>query len=163
MHTQHQNFEQLRKPEKKFLVGSCHTLVWGCEEVCCVGVGKERCVGECKGEWGSVLVVGGEVRGNVGKCVGVWDPNTLSPTPFPTSPPSPQRTSLHLSSHLPLPSLTPQHTFPHLPPHFPTSSLTPNTLPYTCPHTSPYLLSRSQNVAKLPCDKVSVAKFLASV
>ena len=94
----------------------------------------------------------GEGNGeDVGKCVEVWGPNTLLiphislPSPFPTSPlisPTPHHTFLHLLSYL----------FPHpsfLPPH-------PNTFSYY-PHISLYLL---KNVAKLPCDEVSVAKLL---
>ena len=76
----------------------------------------------------------GGVGGDVGKCVGVWGPNTLLiphislPSPFPTSPltsPTPHHTFLHLLSYL----------FAHpsfLPPHL-------NTFSYY-PHISLHLL-----------------------
>ena len=74
----------------------------------------------------------------------MWGPNTLSPTPPHISLPSPFPTSP--SAHLPS-SYNSSHispSSPHTPIHFP-------TIPT-------YLPSRSQSVAKLPCDEVSVAK-----
>ena len=103
-------------------------------------------MGKCVGSWVEEWV-------GIGKCVRVWGPNTL-----PTFP----HISLTFPYHLPLP-------FPH-----------PNTLSYTSSYTSshispssPYtpthfstiptsLPSRSQSVSKLLCDKVSVAKLLAT-
>ena len=95
--------------------------------------------------------------GGIGKCVRVWDPNTLPSTlphissltsPFPTSPltsPIPQHTFLHLLSYL----------FPHLPPH-------PNTLSYTY---LPHLLKvwQSYHVTKFLWRSYYVAKLLATV
>ena len=118
----------------------------GCGRVYLYGVSGEVCwlVGKGCGERNG---------GGLGKCVRVWGPNTLPPTlplisltsPFPTSSftsPTLQHTSLHLLLYL----------FPHLP----SSSCTPIHFP-TIPT---YLPSRSQSVAKLPCDEVSVAKLL---
>ena len=133
-------------------------MCWG------VGGGKERCVGRVWesvwGEWEVCWRVGkgcGEGNGeDVGKCVQVWNPNTLViphislPSPFPTSPltsPTSHHTFLHLLSYL-----FPHPSFP--PPH-------PNTFSYY-PHISLHLLKvwRSYHVAKLPCDEVSVTKLL---
>ena len=93
-------------------------------------------------------------RRGVGKCVRVWGPNTLFPT-LPhisfTSLPSPFPTSLLTPPHPNTLSYTSSHTSSHISPsspHNPTHFLTP--IP-----TSP---SPSESVAKLPCDKVSLAK-----
>ena len=105
------------------------------------------------GEWESVLACGerlwGGNRGDVGKCVEVWGPNTL------------------LIPHISLPSIFPYIStyFPHTPSHFPTPSLIPpptSPLPPPTPQhiflLSPFLPSPSQSVAKLPCDEFSVVK-----
>ena len=92
--------------------------------------------------------------GSVVKCVEVWGPNTLSPT-LPISPPSP-----FLTSPLPTPHPdTLSYTFSHISSHIsPSSPHNPTHFP-TPISTSP---SPSQSVAKLPCDKVFVAKIIVA-
>ena len=107
-------------------------------EVLQQGCGKERCVGcgevwvgvweSVWGEWESVLACGDRNGGGVGKCVWVWDLNTLPhissltslPSPFPKSTltsPTPQHTFLHFFSYLfPHHFFLPQTHFPTIPP-----------------------------------------------
>ena len=133
--------------------GRCREMCWG------VGGGKERCVGsgEVWGGCGRVYGVSGEVcrrvgkgcgEGNgrdVGKCVEVWDPNTLF---------IPHISLPHLSLHFPLPpphsitlSYTSSHTSSHISPSFPH---TPDTFSYYS-YISLHDLKvwRSYHVAKL--------------
>ena len=114
------------------------------------GRGKEKC---------------GGVGGGVGKCVGVWGPNTFPPTlpdisPYlPSLPNTFPYTYPHISPHLPLHPTTLSHTSlltsSHLPPHlFLHLPLLSTHFPTPFP-TSPLT---SQSIAKLPYDKLSVAK-----
>ena len=130
----------------------------------------------------------GEVRGNAGKGEGreeMWGiKSVLGPhtsTHFPTSPPFPYPhpfpTRLHTSPLTPYTLPHPPHTSlltsPHTPTHFPTSPPTPSIFLPSAPLTSPYtpkhflihsmhsptpLTPRFDNVAKLPCDDVTLMK-----
>ena len=118
----------------------------------CWGVGGgdgscgKRCGGRCREVcWG--VRVGKErcVGRGVGECTGMGPQHTSSLTfPYISSylPNTLSYTSSYTSSHI-------SPFYPHTPTHFPTIPL--------------YLPSRSQSVAKLPCNGVSVAKLLANI